>query len=365
MKNFEKGFNKSLLKFYSTVMKLTLKNPSSIPNISKIIKNQVEASKVRNLNKDRGFSVPPVIISSITGKCNLKCIGCYSNAKKLNTSNELSVEEYRDFLRQSQDLGVSINLLAGGEPFMRMDILKLAKEFPKIAFPVFTNGTLIDDKAIEFLKNTRNIIPILSLEGNKNITDARRGEGVYDKVREGLEKMKKAGIFFGVSVTSTSGNFRYITSDEFIKKIIDFGAKIVFFEEFVPLKKGSEYLSLDNNQREEFLQNVDDKRKEGKVLFVVLPGRDEKYGGCPASGKGFIHLSPEGFLEPCPFAPFSVHNIRETSLKEALSSEFFLYLRENHDKWQRKNGGCGLWSNREWVIKIRDYHLNKRNKKAI
>lgn len=45
--------------------------------------------------------------------------------------------------------------------------------------------------------------------------------------------------------------------------------------------------------------------------------------------------------------------MKETSLREALESEFLKVLKENHMKWKSKDGGCGLWSNREWVESVR------------
>jgi MoaA/NifB/PqqE/SkfB family radical SAM enzyme len=354
MKKLETTFNKSLIKFYSKLLKLLLKNPSIVSFMRKTIKDQIDSSRTRNKWNEMGINVPPIVISSITSKCNLKCVGCYSNAKELNTENELSVDEYRNFLKQDQKLGIAINLLAGGEPFMRMDILNLAKEFDRMLFPVFTNGTLINEDVIDFLKNARNIIPILSIEGDKETTDSRRGNGIYDEVTDAMRKLNSEGIFFGVSATASSENFRQITSDPFIPNVMNWGAKVIFYEEFVPLKSGSDNLALNEVQREEFLQRVEEKTNEEKILSITLPGRDEKHGGCPAAGKGFVHLSPEGYLEPCPFAPFSIHNIRKTPLEEALNSGFFNHLRENHEKWVRKQGGCALWANREWVEKIRD-----------
>ncbi|MHB8278883.1 MAG: SPASM domain-containing protein [Candidatus Humimicrobiaceae bacterium] len=75
-------------------------------------------------------------------------------------------------------------------------------------------------------------------------------------------------------------------------------------------------------------------------------------GGCLASGRGFAHISPEGNLEPCPFAPYSDTNLKNLSLKEALNSDFLRKIRENHDKLSETKGGCALWENRDWVQSI-------------
>jgi len=40
------------------------------------------------------------------------------------------------------------------------------------------------------------------------------------------------------------------------------------------------------------------------ALFVSLPGDEEKFGGCLAAGRGFIHINPEGKVEACLFFSF-------------------------------------------------------------
>jgi len=58
---------------------------------------------------------------------------------------------------EARDLGISIVLLAGGEPLVRLEILDLAVSIPEIIFPVFTNGILIDDALVSRLATAHNI----------------------------------------------------------------------------------------------------------------------------------------------------------------------------------------------------------------
>ena len=85
------------------------------------------------------------------------------------------------------------------------------------------------------------------------------------------------------------------------------------------------------------------------MLMVTLPGDEEKYGGCLASGRGFLHISSTGALEACPFAPYSDTNIKEMPLKEALKSGLLKEIRDKHDTLKESRGGCALKENREWV----------------
>ncbi len=61
------------------------------------------------------------------------------------------------------------------------------------------------------------------------------------------------------------------------------------------------------------------EKKSG--VFVVFPGDEEQFGGCLAAGRGFVHVGPDGSLEPCPFAPYSDVSLKTTPLREALGSK--------------------------------------------
>ena len=68
------------------------------------------------------------------------------------------------------------------------------------------NGTFMTDKRLEMLEKSRNIVPVISIEGGRKETDSRRGKGVYDFVMETMERFRENGIIYGVSVTVTKEN---------------------------------------------------------------------------------------------------------------------------------------------------------------
>ena len=107
---------------------------------------------------------------------------------------------------EAEEIGISFILLAGGEPLLRWDVIQEAGKKPGILFPVFTNGTFIGDKYMELFDQHRNLIPVISIEGNKEKTDYRRGEGVYDKLISVMDGLCEKDLIFGASVTVTSAN---------------------------------------------------------------------------------------------------------------------------------------------------------------
>ena len=94
---------------------------------------------------------------------------------------------------------------------------------------------------------------------------------------------------------------------------------------------------------------VADFRRCFSAVFIAVPWDEEAQGGCLAAGRGFVHISAAGDLEPCPFAPLSDTNILSMPLKEALGSRFLGLMRGNHSMFAETSDGCALWKNREAV----------------
>jgi MoaA/NifB/PqqE/SkfB family radical SAM enzyme len=67
-----------------------------------------------------------------------------------------------------------------------------------------------------------------------------------------------------------------------------------------------------------------------------------------SSGRGFIHISADGKLEPCPMAPYSDSDLNNMTLKEALKSKLLKEIRDHHNELETK-GSCTLNENKEWV----------------
>jgi MoaA/NifB/PqqE/SkfB family radical SAM enzyme len=78
-------------------------------------------------------------------------------------------------------------------------------------------------------------------------------------------------------------------------------------------------------------------------------------GGCLAAGRGFVHLTAEGDVEPCPFVPYSDTNVREMSFRQALESPLLEKIRRHPDKLAVSPGGCCLWKERRWVESLLDH----------
>ncbi len=307
------------------------------------------AARTRRSWKARGVEVPAFMIVSVTNRCNLHCRGCYAHAQHRSVEGEMDTAKLEGLIAEARDLGISVILIAGGEPFVRKDLLDVLGRFPTTIFPVFTNGLLLDDSVAARLARSRNIIPILSLEGHMGDTDARRGDGVYRRLLDAARRLRKRHIFFGVSLTLTRKNYSTVTDRRFVAELQETGARVYFFVDFVPVESGTEGLVLTPEQAAQTPHLMESFRSSFPGIFIAFPGDEEASGGCLAAGRGFVHISSEGAVEPCPFSPFSDSSLHHLTLREALGSDLLRRIRASHAELTRTKGGCALWERREWV----------------
>ena len=341
--------NELIKNIFSDALSVSLKDPGMAAFFARVVLAQKKAAGVRLRNEEQGLHVPPVMILSVTNKCNLRCAGCYSRLVPREQKPEMDTARLRSVLRQAGELGVSIVLLVGGEPLTRPDLFEVTREFPDMIFALFTNGTLIDDAVLRRFREQRHVIPILSMEGHQNMTDLRRGPGVYDRLMRDMANLGKNGIFFGTSLTVTRSNYATVTAESFVRRMREHGCKAFIYVEFTPVNKDTEEWVVTDGQREEILAKMAMYRASQPGVYIGFPGDEKKFGGCLSSGRGFLHVSASGDVEPCPFAPFSDSNVLDMPLKEALNSRLFKALQENRDQLMESNGGCALWKKPEWV----------------
>lgn len=349
--------NNSIRNLMSNAYKAVLSNPKESLFILKMQRTIAKAEKTRKKHlKEEGLTILPFLISSIATDCNLTCKGCYARANNIcgtkggTDKKELSAEQWKQIFQESTRMGISFNLLAGGEPLLRKDILKAASEVKDMIFPIFTNGTVITESYLDFFSKHLNLIPVLSLEGYQQSTDERRGLGVFNRVIHSMELLKSKSLFYGTSITVTTENLHTATSLSYVNLLKDLGCKIIFYVEYVPTEENTAHLALNENGIAKMETNLEKLRMTyNDVIFLSFPGDEKEMGGCLAAGRGFLHISPDGKAEACPFAPYSDRNVAETGLKEALKSPFFARLRDTGLVGGEHTGGCTLFEHEEQV----------------
>ncbi len=352
--NIQEYMTHGVERVVSDAVKATLKNPKESAYMARFALASKAASKKRARLEAEGEHIPPFLIASITSSCNLHCAGCYSRCNNATEDTEpvaqLSDEDWMNVFEEADDLGVSFILLAGGEPLLRRGVIEAAGRKQDILFPIFTNGTFMTEKYFDMFDRNRNLVPIMSIEGEKEATDTRRGEGVYDKLVSNMDELKRRGLIFGASVTVTRENLKNVSSESFISMLSDKGCKAVIFVEFVPVDDDSAHLAPVDEDREYLVGEIMRLRAEHpEMVFVSFPGDEKSSGGCIAAGRGFFHINSHGGAEPCPFSPYSDINVKDTSLRDAINSRLFKALQSEGVLMDDHDGGCVLYQKKSEV----------------
>jgi MoaA/NifB/PqqE/SkfB family radical SAM enzyme len=342
-------FDRRVARVFKYAARAAWKNPKQAFFFTRIQAAQSRSARRRGRQRKLGVQVPPLVIASITSRCNLHCRGCYARARHGSRRPEMTDEQWAGLFAQAEELGVAVIMLAGGEPLLRPTILDVTRRFPGIIFPLFTNGLLLDDAVVARFRKQPQVIPVLSIEGWEPQTDTRRGEGVFDSVAAAAEKLRAAGLFFGVSLTVTRRNFDAVTAEGLVQALTGNGCSLFIFVEYTPAEPGTEDLTLLPQQKRRLSEFSDEMQEHSRPVFIVFPGDEEDYGGCLAAGRGFVHIGPDGSLEPCPFAPYSDASVADVPLRDALGSRLLRLIRDNHADLKETRGGCALWRKREWV----------------
>lgn len=344
--------NGALKAFFKDGVRVALSDfRQAIPFVRVLFRLRRSARR-RAMLKTQGTTVPPIVIFSVTDRCNLACAGCYAQSFRAPTGGELEADSLRRVVEEARDLGVSFFVIAGGEPLLRPELAGIMADFPEIIFFVFTNGLLLDEPWMRTLRRHRNIVPLVSFEGDRAMTDERRGPGTYVRLLALLGELRRRRIFFGASLTLTRQHFTTIASHTYTKSLVDAGCKFFLYLEFTPTAEGTDGWVLTGEQRARMRELLPAFRAAFPALFIAVPWDEDEVGGCLAAGRGFVHINPKGDLEPCPFAPFSDVNVRHLPLQEALRSKFLEVLRGRPELARETGGGCVLWKERSLVTAI-------------
>ena len=150
----------------------------------------------------------------LTADCNLRCGYCYANSKRRLHMDWPTLRAALDFGLERGRPGVKL-IFSGGEPLLRFPMIERAVAYvndraPSHMQPEFvllTNGTLLDDGNIRFLKKNRFDVQ-LSFDGVAK-TQSLRGDGTFDELDRLLTTLalRHRGFFrrLKVSMTVTPG----------------------------------------------------------------------------------------------------------------------------------------------------------------
>lgn len=291
-----------------------------------------------------------IMIKPASGACNLNCKYCFYADEMKNREKSfygfMSEDALEILVRKvmQQVTREAAFVFQGGEPILAgLEFFRKLIEFQKryaaenivVHNSIQTNGTLLDDKWCEFLKENEFLVGI-SLDGTRYLHDKfrvdRQGHGTWLTVMKTIERLKKYKIPYNVLTVVNASNA------EKIGKIYDFYMKNnILYQQYIlclePLEKGKERLeyALTPESYGEFLKKLFDRwyldRKKGKYVYIRqfenLVGMCMGYPPESCNMRGVcsrqLVIEADGSVYPCDFYvldQWKLGNIQENSFEE-------------------------------------------------
>jgi len=314
--------------------------------------------------------VPKWIAWEATGKCNLKCVHCRSNADMEAEVGDFNTEEAFALLDDIASYAKPVFVLSGGEPLLREDIFDIAKHGTDLGLRMCmaTNGVLLNDEYCEKMKASGIRIVSLSLDGStKEIHDNfRNQEGAFAGTLRGAEFLKKHGIEFIINSSFTKRNQDDIP--EVYKLAKKLGATAWYLFMIVPTGRGEEMMDelVSAEDYEKILEWHYEMEKDEKDILVRPTCAPHYYRivrqKAKEEGEGYEHRTLKfstggskgcicgqlicfidniGQVYPCSYFPMSAGNLKKQTFKDIWeNSSLFGELRD-FKKYKGDCGSCG------------------------
>lgn len=168
----------------------------------------------------------------LTDYCNLNCKYCYENKKK----KEISFENIKLLIDNEIENKKDYVVLTfyGGEPLLKKDLIyktidyiKSKKSKTKFYFGMTTNGTLLDEEFIKYIKHNNFLNIAYSFDGKKETQNLNRvtlnGEGTFDIVESNAKNLLKNYKNVVAMVVVTKNNIEELNKN--IEYLIGLGFK--------------------------------------------------------------------------------------------------------------------------------------------
>jgi MoaA/NifB/PqqE/SkfB family radical SAM enzyme len=217
----------------------------------------------------------------------------------------------------------------GGEPLLRKDLLPLLARYKDIAFRISTNGTLLEETDIAWLKRLGNVVLFFSLEGCEEETDAWRGRGVFRRITDTMRRLREERILFGFSALLHARNGATVVSRAFLDAMDRLGNTFGLFFPYGPVGRNQYFdLVIEESKLDALFRELDALQAEYPMLLLKegyrAPDGDPRLfleQGCRAGVT--IHVTTAGYAEPCNGIQFHTENVLEKGLLRVFRSPFY------------------------------------------
>jgi radical SAM additional 4Fe4S-binding domain len=297
---------------------------------------------------------PHEIVMLVDQECNLACDYCYAGKGEYGNKGKMTEETARraiDYILEKPEKAIRYHIgFFGGEPLLNFSVMKMAAEYAdsicsrkgiSISFGLTTNGTILNDEILEFLKKYHVSVKV-SMDGPKEIHDRYRkfanGSGSFDTIVSNLQEMI-ATLPEGISalVTLTEQSPRFDEIESYLKEV-GFCNVISNHVSEYPTCKGSYHRKgvkpivpansledelktfLERHSRDRIVSTYKDMQKSIQRILKTV-----RYYNCSV-GSHMIAIGINGDIYPCQrfvgMTAFKIGNVHD-GLVETQYAKFF------------------------------------------
>jgi MoaA/NifB/PqqE/SkfB family radical SAM enzyme len=283
-----------------------------------------KALATRKLYEKTGHPRPSTATLQITARCQADCEHCSAAKHKHREKQELTTEQWKSVIRQTEDAGVVNVVFTGGEPLLRKDIFELISWVRKdeANAMMFSNGLLLTEENVKKLVDAGLFSLNVSIDSPDPETHdkLRRVPRCFERGIEGLQRAKDAGLIVGLSTYATPERLHNGQVMRMIELARDIGVHEITIFDVVPtgrlLQQDAGLLLSDADKAEiiKMEQEWNGKRQLPHVIsqsFINGPCGS----GCFAGWFQF-YMTAYGDMMPCDFTPLTVGNAKAESVAD-------------------------------------------------
>ncbi len=284
---------------------------------------------------------------SLTDRCNFRCFYCLPHGEPPIAPKDqmLSFEEIEYVCQIFVSLGIEKIRLTGGEPMMRRDIETIIQKLSALKpalqdLALTTNGYFLPDRAAQLKAAGLDRITISLDSLKRNVFKEMTGVDVLDRVLEGIDAAKKAGLEpIKINAVIVRGH----NEDE----VADFAAfarthdvKMRFIE-FMPLDSGHDWqreqvvsgreirerinesfalVAIDVNRGSETASRYRFADGAHGEIGIIAPVTEAFCGACSR-----IRLTADGQIRTCLFSTVE-HSLRDVIRSGASRAEVVEFI---------------------------------------
>jgi radical SAM protein with 4Fe4S-binding SPASM domain len=245
---------------------------------------------------------------AMSHRCQLRCVHCYLGEERFIPpvpAGELPTPFWLDVVDQITAAGCLNLLMSGGEVFLRRDFAEVYEHAVRqgLIVTVFTNGNMIDERAIALFTAWQPLLVEVSLYGaTAEVYDKVTGiPGSYARCMQGIDALLAAGIHVGLKTVILRDNhfeiarMREMARERGAEFRVDPAISATFSGDVSPLEQRI-------SAKEAVAIEMQDETMLDKAAEMLESRRgmksEERLFNCLAGVTSF-HVDPRGTLLPC------------------------------------------------------------------